>query len=448
MNNWGFILATLLLGSLNLVAEPAAGDACLRILTKAGESKRANASFWSQKALKMGRGNDAVPILFGFDAELWHVSDMLKLVASHPESLAAAREILEEKDQTASARLGFDHGQVTTQFTKTELKKWLGVSSTAKVTAQLREDAKAKRKFTLLDLKPEMWKHLRHGSEEKSQYAALLQESVQLALHKRALNIEADFEGTSGSSNQGPLGNGEAIELKMSEPILTRHAFSRFIKGFLHKELDYPETHFHISVPSEKVSPREMILAARALEMKITLEELVAELDYDGSLAPYDKSALAHPLPKLNGIAGDVERGVVRIDFDRWDDPIRAHDVEIRQWLDADHALDNIRFLNRLLQSRARLRNTDDFKGTYIAKLVPANLHNSLNYAAWVLEDRLPADKQHIVAKLRELGGRATDAQLENLSLRKEIAAYLKEANVLSYITADTFLGPTVRGTP
>ncbi len=419
-----FIIVVLAALSLTLYAEP---EVCLRMLVKTGEGANANRNFWRKKELKIGRGANAPPIVFGFDAELWHVSDLLALVYSHPEALAEAKNMLRHEDSP--------------RYTKQQLTRWLGVGTEAEVDPHLRASSRNKTEFTLLDLKRTSLKGLKHGPNEKSEYADLLQESIQVALDKRNFKIVADLEGSSGSDDQGLLGSGSAIELKMDEAIPSPREFSKLIKGFLHKELEWPETHFHVSVPAEKVTPQQIMLAARALEMKIVLEEAIAELDYDGNLHPYDQSVLAQSTSAPHGFPY-AERGVVRIEGDRWDDPFVAHDIEIRMWQDADQALNSMRFFITLLQGRNRLRDTEAFIGTYQPKMMPANLHNSLRYAAFVLKDRLPPEKQSILQGMNALADRITNAASVTPEFRKEIAQYLKDNNVLSYLSADTFMTP------
>ncbi len=180
------------------------------------------------------------------------------------------------------------------------------------------------------------------------------------------------------------------------------------------------------------------MLAARATEMKIILEEAVADLEYDGTMAPYDHTVFNKPLWNLSTPTSG--RGAVRITADRWKRPTAAHDIEFRQWLDADNALDNMRFMMELVQRAEKLRDTSSFTGIRQSNQNPANFANSLSYAALVIKDRLPASEQHLIAKLEgygtELRGRTDVPDAK----RKEIGTFLRDNQILKRINLETFL--------
>ncbi len=397
-----------------------AAPSCLLILAKVGEKKAEREKFW--RASTPQKVGDA-PFAFSFDAELWHATDMIRLVSSHPNALALARKSLEQAGLT---------------FSPESLARQLRLRPPQKLAEFLRPESMGRERLTLLDLTAKGLERVKDTQAMKKPYAEHLLWAISAALEERNLPVTVAWESMSGSPEQGPLGDGGTVELKVKGSFTSPEAFRSLVKDFLHGEMRWPETHFHLSVPSNDVTHRQMMLAARAMEMKITLEELVAELKYDGTLSPHDHSALAQPLEEAEG---GVDRGVVRVEIDRWDEPVAAHDVEFRQWLSADHALENMRFFMKLVTKRRQLLNTSNFESRAIRDIAPANLHSSLKYAAYILrrkyEQGPPLD---IARELYRFAGQIEQAKTVTPEMRKEMAKYLKDNQVLSYFTLETFL--------
>ncbi len=423
MFRWIFVTA-LLLQNLGL-AEPST-SVCKRILEKTGQAASARSGFWARTgdAKVDTKDGGKEPFAFGFDAELWLVQDMLRLASldsrGHTQAQAALRQ----------AGLTYDLAG---------LKPWLGVTTDAEVRAALKPRSGQGGRYTLLDLKPTSLKKIQHGWEVKSPYGAALRTVMQATFDRQGLPITVGWEHSSGDTTQGVHGGGSTIELEMKGSTSKPAEFRKLIKQVLYKNADGPETHFHLSIPNAAANPHQVLMAARALEMKITLEEALAGLEYDGSMAPYDASALAVRAPKRVREA-EVGRGAVRVEGTRWSEPVDAADIEFRQWLDADHALENMRFMMQLVKSGDRLRNTNAFKGTDIEGLSPSNLHNSLGYAAFLLKDRLPARKKHIITNLEKFAKEIKTAKDVTPEMRKKVATFLREENVLKYFTIETFL--------
>ena len=95
-----------------------------------------------------------------------------------------------------------------------------------------------------------------------------------------------------------------------------------------------------------------------------------------------------------------------------------------------------------LVKKAPRLRDTSAYRGSYMAGTSPANLHNSLEYAAFLLKDRLPAEKAHIPKKLNEFASSIRSAATVTPEMRNEVSQFMKQEDLLRYITLDTFLEP------
>ncbi len=425
------LAAWLLLWSLATFAE-GERNICTRVFADAARGLSASEQFWAQNQdATIATANGPKSFAFGFDAELWHVSDVISLISKDPAAMELAKRKLTQ------AGLVYGHKKMA---------NYLGYDS----VADFREDAllpeaQDRDQITLFDIKPSHYSEFRHGHKEKSQYAKALTSAVTLSLNHRGIPVEAKFETYSGSREQGSLGNGSAIELIQKGSMKNTMQFRDLIENFLYAEVDFPETHFHVSVPTDAASAKEMLLAARALEAKITLEEVLEKMDYDGTLYPYDWSAIAKewdPATAENTDVDFVQRGIVRVSLNRWPTPYPAHDVEIRMWFDAKHGMENMHFMMELIKNKDRLRDTTGFTADHVGNVVPANLNATLRYTSLLLKDRLPEDKKFILADLERFADQIERAKKLTDVKRREVAKYFRDHNVLKYVTLDTFLEP------
>ncbi len=426
-----FVIVMILLASVAF-GERGRLPLCTRVLADAAKGITASEQFWAQNedaVIQTPTGPKS--FAFGFDAELWHVSDVIKLIAKDPQAKALAERQLEN--------MGITYGHK-------KMANFLGY----KTVAEFREDALIpgainKPLISVFDLKPTHYEFFSHGHKEKSEYAEALTDAVTLSLNNRGLPVEAKYEEYSGSRQQGPLGDGAAIELIQKGSMTNKAKFRQLMLDFLDAEVDFPETHFHVSVPNDAANAKEMLLAARALEAKITLEEVIESLDYEGTLYPYDWSAIAKkwdPTTVDNLEEDFVQRGIVRVSLKRWPTPYPAHDVEIRQWFDTRHGLENMHFFMELIKKKERLRDTTAFTADHVGNVAPANLNATLRYTALLLKDRLPPGKAFIIGDLERFAKQIETADKITPTKRNEIARYFKEKNLLQYVTLETFLEP------
>lgn len=424
-------LAVLLVCQFALAAsaETRAAFSCLHVLVKTGETLAKQRAFWNRtEPITVMTPQGPKPFAFGWDAELWHVEDVIRIVRADREALEMARRKLDAK----------------AKYLPTELAKLLQLDSVNNLREHLVANARDRDKLTLLDVKPASLSRLNNDASVKAQYANLLFGAVRLSMKNRDTGAGVKKEGSSGSGNQGTMGGGEALELIMRGALASPAAFRDNVKR-LYADAKHPETHFHLSIPSSAATPVQVMLAARAMEMKIILEEAAADLEYDGTMAPYDSTVFARSLKSIraNYYQPNLptnDRGAVRISKERWKRPTVAHDVEFRQWLDEDNALDNVRFMMELIQNADRLRDTSRFTGTRRTNQNPANFANSLRYAALVLEDRIPESDRHLIEKLRSFGSYVAQRTHIPDDRRREIGAFLRDHKILKRITLETFL--------
>ncbi len=427
-----FFLLVLYLNAAPLRAHESTAT-CYRLVVDPSGGRRGEKEFWkTHKKITVMTPSGKKPFAFGFDAELWRLSDVLALINSDPKARIELAKVLEENPEL--------------QMTRAAMKKILGCESEDELNSYLYAKKRAAKLLTFSDVKPSYLKELFHKEKEKTRFAEALVPLVTMALNNRGIPVDAKHEPSSGDTTQGPLGAGEAVELIQQGAISDPLKFHDLIKKFLYTETDYPETHFHVSVPVEAVTWQQMLLIARAVETKITLEELLEVDEYEGTLHPYDDSALAveiTPEPYIDESMWTlVDRGVVRVEMNRWQTPVRANDVEIRMWLDADQAFASMQMLMKLVQNAGKLRDTSAFTGKRVPNIGPANLNGSLRYAAFVLKDRLPKKKAHVIAKLNEFADAIESSMKLNAVLRGKICRFVSKENILKYLSIETFLNP------
>lgn len=411
------VLAALILSS------PVFAEFCPRIFTKLSARGADATRFWNRTtAYKAGDGSGAKMFKFGFDAELWSNSDSLAIIAQHKPTWKKLAHELEA------------HGPY---YSLSQLSHMLDMSE-GQVSRAMYAGGRAKEdgEYVLTDLKPSALAHWEHGSVEKNQYAPILAKFVNASLKAQGIPVSAKLETDSGNRHE------QAVELVMDGAISKPVEFKKLV-DWLYKTVDSPETHFHVSIPTNHIEPEQMMLAARALETKILLDQIVrADRDFHDTYAPHDNTSFSI---NMNGVRSSgnpqVERGIVRVESFRWSGP-EAHDVEIRDWIDKKHAMESMHFMMELARNAHRLRGSDDFRARELRNTMPPNLNGGLRYAAYMLEDRLPASKQYIVADLKNLAAELERSGSISEAAREKVADYLRDNNVLKHLTLETFLEP------
>ncbi len=405
---------------LLLLCRVGSGDGvCLRMFSALNEGPARNAAFWaSETPVQAGRGRNNV-FRFGFDAELWHVADVIGIIAKDPEALLnASNHLVDQKDF----------------YSVEQVQQMLGLESkeaTLAVLAAPEEDL-----IVLTDIQPAALRKWKHGNVHKARYARLLHTFVDQSLKNRKIPVFAELEEYSGA-NEGET----AVELVMEGAIESPAQFKKLI-DWLYEEVDAPETHFHVSVPKKFIESDAMIFAARALETKILLEQAVSGQDFKGQgHYPWDVTTLNADIHLVRNDDRPLsERGVVRVDSERWEDPITAHDIEVRDWLDKDHGLESLFVLTELAKQSGKLRDSTNFSTNWVRKQNPANLNSALRYAAFMLEGKLPRGKDHIRTELIQLAQLIERQRTLDEPLREKVAKYLKENDVLYHLNLNTFL--------
>jgi len=387
------------------------------MFSELNEGPARTAAFWAREApVKAGKH----VYQFGFDAELWQVSDIFDIIAKDPTARAeAAERLLRKRDF----------------YTLPQIMR-ITESESLEAAGELVESRLSHEGILLTDLKPHALRKWKHTNVEKSRYADLLFEQVDASLKNRGIPVSAKLEGWSGVT-QGET----SVELVMDGAIASPAEFKRLV-DWLYDEVDGPETHFHVSVPKEFIESDAMIFAARALETKIILEQALSGQKFEGQgHYPWDETSLFADLKMVREEdKPQSERGVVRVESERWEEPFVAHDVEVRDWVNKDHGLESLYVMTELARHSQYLRDSSDFETSWVRKLNPANLNSALRYAAYMLEGRLPKSKEQLIKDLLYAATSIEHKGKLDKALLDEIATYFKEHNLLYYLTLNTFL--------
>ncbi len=402
-----------------LAGHLASASVCPRLLLALPQFAQSAVSFWGQtNPYKAGLGAEALPFKFGFDAELWHIYDVVNIVS---------------KDAASLTKLDAQLRQAGPFYTAQELVSMLVLTNATQLSSFVRATP-ANGKYVLTDVTVAGLKRWKHTNAVKSQYASILQPFADTSLKARQIPVTAVLETDSGAQHD------QAVELVMDGALDNPAAFKQLI-DWLYTETEFPETHFHVSLPLANVSPEQTIYAARALETKILLELMLSDRDFNGeTYHPHDDSSFTKNVAEIRrNEMPQVERGIVRVESERWGEP-DAHDVEIREWIEKDHGLENMYFLMQMVRYSNHLRSSRGFQSTPLRDTMPPNLNGALRYAAFMLKDRLPAANANLAPDLIKLAEELEAAGKLTDPLRKKVRDYLSQNDVLKYLSPNVFM--------
>ncbi len=381
-------------------------------------NKTASSRFWARAAAYSPEEGSRKNFKFGFDAELWGVGDIFAIIEKDPDSLKKAKAKLNSSGPF---------------YTLAQIEQMTGWDGAEAIRPRTQKEAG---RYTLADVKPAALHDWENTPQDKSQYAELVWKQVDSSLKNRGIPVSAILENDSG------MGHLYAVELVMDGATASPKEFKGLI-DWLYKEVKDPETHFHVSIPTAHIEPDQMVFASRALETKILLDQIVFGKEYGADhYGPYDATSFSLDVNQVREEEEpQVERGIVRVESYRWTRP-KAHDVEIRDWWDKDNGLENAHFMLELARNAGRLRDSSVFRARELRNTMPPNLNGALRYAAFMLADRLPANKAYVVNDLNNFAQRLETQGRVTESDRSAIRDYLRQHDVLKHLSLETFLEP------
>jgi len=355
---------------------------CLRLFVDVASGPATSEAFWTRTDPYTVGNNPELTFRFSLDAELWSIADVVRVIEGDPASVPKMRDIL---------------------------SKW-----------------------SITDLSHEALEKITLPQLSKNQIAIHLWSLANDALKAQGRAIGAKLERESGPDEN------KTVELVMKG--------SRDVPSQFKSEVDWlfattkdPQTHFHVSVPVKAVTDAQMLAAGRALETKVLFDALLSEREFPegDNYYPYD-----HTLFSLRNGLPSRTRGAVRIENRRFDDPVFAHDVEIRDWNSPEQALETAHFLMELVQQAPRLKLFPDFAAPRVPSIMPPNLNGALRYAAKILETEGTVERSTL-DQLRAFADEIESGAILPPELRKRIAQFVKEKNLPAHLSLKTFVsGP------
>jgi hypothetical protein len=201
-----------------------------------------------------------------------------------------------------------------------------------------------------------------------------LTEEVRVALSSGGLSLESHIdpygcsEFTHASSEQNP----SAFRSQVME---------------VHRPFKTPGSHVHLGLPSEVVSKPQATAIARALATR-TMIAIAAESPKAGKW----------PQPTNRGsvLSGDGWKGLLALYFDRFKQPVPAHDLEIRRGRNLQHALELGEFGVRLAQQHDQLEVSARRFGNGAQDPYWGDIQGALDYAGTMLSRAIDPERRMV----------------------------------------------------
>lgn len=387
------------------------------------EMKSPLTSFWLQNeaVTVAGKNQKQFPLTFSFDSEV-SLENTYRYLISNPESEAWLKQVLEAPSEGLKAFLS------NSSLSKPELANLLQVSERQFDRFVLRKGIdENKASFFLLDLNPSYLHgaYFNHARHERNSGAFLheLQVGFKTSLIKNGFPVSlhmdaANFEITHASSERIPA------------------QFRKLVVEGLHTQIKNPQTHLHIGLPEKAITNTKALEITRAVETKIILE--LAE-----GWEPGTKELAFVDGTSLRADPGDVDyRGVVRLGYSEFSKPVKAHNLEIRQWDTIEGGLENLALAAEMAKRHREIKvvkmHTPVVDDPYTSSLLGA-----LEYSAVILARSGKSEEKKLAKKLLALhqkGIRSWENERENSEFRTEVKKFLLTNNIRARLTLDSFL--------
>lgn len=205
----------------------------------------------------------------------------------------------------------------------------------------------------------------------------------------------------------------------------------------VHKLFSHAQTHLHFGLVSSLYSEDVVIKVTRAMETVVILEGALYPQGSEPRRRGY--SSLVNEPDDNKGLA----RGAVGFIRDRFYEPVRAHDIQFREYTSLGRGLDLLEMGVALAANKNRLKNLHaDFTGVDTWNdPVTYNLQGALLYAAAAFEKSTRHDDQQVGQKLLMFAGEI--ANLDGIikdELRVRLAEYLASIDIVARLNVDLFL--------
>ncbi len=385
----------------------------LKGIAQRWRSERAlNRGHWRRRkptTIKDEKGRD-LPLTYSMDSELGN-ADVLRALLSHKPALRRAEAMQKASIASFTMRnlmLGFKMSR--SQVERFVLRPGVDLTRANLVFTDLRPGyfAEAAVRWPKIS---SLLKHLRY------------ERWVGQALNGRfPVSVDADSDGSP------------EVRHASWESVPSR--FDKLMRR-LHGLFKAPQSHLHVGVPASIGNVRATDVA-RAVETKLILEL--------ASSHPSNLQAQDYRESILFGRNRSGERGLIKLEFNLWDEPHASHDLEIRYHEGLSHGLETLAFASRLIAEHDRLKHFA-IKPVTIVDDLTVNLPGALDYAARVLAEAEDGETRRVAADLAvfSVEMRAVMQGVdypEMMRQRAELAEYIRTRRVRERLTADMFLAP------
>ena len=286
------------------------------------------------------RTNDArlVPVTFSFDSEIQY-SEAFRRIAARPDQLATLQSLFDDSTSEGIHRFA--------RLSKLEWSAALKISPRQFDVWALRKGVDRNlATWPITDLNPAYYGQV---------FAKLNYDHIKdLARIRDFMAVAIADAQVAGAINPFRVHDDyDAVELTHPSSEDIPSSFVETIY-FLHREFPRPQTHFHVGLPAEAVTEKQAWTIARVIETRIILG-MAMRLTNGRARASYSDFTSLRP----RGPIIEEERGAIRLGLSEFSQPVRAHNLEIRQYGSLDEAFE----LSALAaQLAAHARDLDDFE--------------------------------------------------------------------------------------
>jgi hypothetical protein len=396
--------------------------------------------FWenSSEVLVSSATGKSAPLTFSFDSEV-SLGDAFRTISKDQRALGSVEQLLSRPSRNSDLwrnNEAWSRYLAGLHHTKPELLELLKMSEKRFDSFALRRGvSRDKTTYSPTDLNAVYFQEVIDASHQDKDDASFKN-------YARFIEIFGEIFKSSLKRKDYPVN----VHRDKRSPEISHVSWEFFPRRFkeivnrLHQDIRFPQTHLHLGIPAEQVSASKAIEIARAVESRIILS--LAE-----NWTAKDKTPLAYTeySSLRNRPAATTERGLVRFDPDEWTKPVLSHNLEIRNWLDIEDGMDNLALAATLAINHRHIVENPDFTAAKITDPLTSNLNGALKYVGSVLKDSSNAENRSVGEALAAFGNEIEKKGEITPEIRKRVAEFLEEHEVLGRLTASAFLREKAR---
>lgn len=208
--------------------------------------------------------------------------------------------------------------------------------------------------------------------------------------------------------------------------------WNRVLKTEINDVLKWNSSHMHIGVPAE-IGKDNMDAISRAVEARIILEHASSPTTLHKPLYATSYSTLRGPVDSSKKSAG-----VIRMNYGRHKEPIEMNDLEVRNYLKFSEGQNHLALAASLAKRHEEgLHHFPKFQSVSIQDPNTSNLNGALKYVGSVAQQN---GQEEIARRLMDFSRRIENEKEITMELRKDVARYLKEIDIMKLLNPDFFI--------